>query len=70
LVGGGTFTLQASDTGTLDPDQYVSLRIYTPTASWYYYIEYRTQYEDLSKHALIYWTPVYNAGGTTGIYGQ
>ena len=68
-VGGGTFTLQASDMGTLDPDQFVSLRIFTPTASWYYYVEYRTRYSDLDTHALIYWTPVYEASGTTGVYG-
>ena len=68
-VGGGTFTLQASDTGALGADGYVALRIYTPTADWYYYVEHRSQYADLASHALVYWTPVYESSGATGIYG-
>ena len=68
-VGGGTFTLQATDTGTLDPNRFVALRIYTPVEDWYYYVEFRTLYSSLRTHALIYWTPVYKTSGTTGVYG-
>jgi len=67
----GTFTLSASDAGDLANGALAALKIYTADtslANTYYYVEYRSLYEELAGGAYINWAAVWMSSGPTGTY--